>query len=256
MTFTGGVPPRSPSICFLPRERLCFVNPAHDGIMVPRKLIIGITSKVQPSGCKREYLIEQLAKKLSPDDFMFKIMGFGWDSIVEEMRRRGITVEYWRDFDYEEYRRLMPTLDYYLYVGQDEGSMGFVDALAAGVATIVTPQGFHLDAKDGITYSFNEFDELATIFDAISESRRCRVRAVEQWTWAEYARRHARIWEYLLRRKSGQPIPELWRPELAEVGIVEMPDKPSVILRRRVSSRLRRLRHKVSSRLHRWRVSR
>ena len=45
----------------LPREKLCFVNPGHDGEMRARRTIIGITSKVQPSGCKREGILLDLA---------------------------------------------------------------------------------------------------------------------------------------------------------------------------------------------------
>jgi len=63
------------------------------------------------------------------------------------MRKNFFEVEYHENFDYEVYKELIPTLDYYLYVGKDEGQMGFIDALAAGIPTIVTPQGFHLDER-------------------------------------------------------------------------------------------------------------
>ncbi len=62
-------------------------------------------------------------------------------------------------FDLERYWELMPTLDYYVYFGHDEGSMGFVDAIASGVETIVTPQGYHLDVEDGITHPIDTLDE-------------------------------------------------------------------------------------------------
>ena len=42
--------------------------------------------------------------------------------------------------------------------------MGFLDACAAGVKTIVTPQGYHLDAMRGITHGFKELPELVAIF--------------------------------------------------------------------------------------------
>lgn len=77
----------------LPRDRLCFINPATDGIMKPRRLAMGITSKVQPSGCKREGMLLELASKISPDDFEFRIMGGGWDAIVDQLRVQGFTIE-------------------------------------------------------------------------------------------------------------------------------------------------------------------
>lgn len=203
----------------LPRGRLCFVNPAHDGVMKPRKLLVGITSKVQPGGCKREDMLGQLANHISNADFRFSIMGAGWDVIVEAMRSHGIEVDYCDHFDRNAYERLIPNLDYYLYFGKDEGSMGFLDALAAGVTTIVTPQGFHLDTEGGIVHSFDELDELVKVFDSIAEKRGRLVKAVETWTWSEYARKHLVIWRYLLARDSGQTVPAELKGELRSLGV-------------------------------------
>ena len=189
----------------LPRDRLCFINPATDGIMEPRRFAIGITSKVQPSGCKREGMLTELATKISPDDFEFRIMGGGWDAIVDQLRAQGFTIEYLDRFDRERYRTLMPQLDYYLYFGEDEGSMGFVDALAAGVPTIVTPQGYHLDAAGGITHAFSTDDELAAVFAKIAAERRARVDAVAGWTWGEYARKHLLLWHWLVAKDKRDP---------------------------------------------------
>jgi hypothetical protein len=187
----------------LPRDRLCFINPATDGIMKPRRFAMGITSKVQPSGCKREQMLVELAAKISPDDFEFRIMGGGWDTIVDGLRERGFTVEYLDRFDRERYRTMMPQLDYYLYFGEDEGSMGFVDALAAGIPTIVTPQGYHLDAKGGITHAFSTADQLAAVFHEIAAVRQARVDAVSSWTWAEYARKHLALWQWIVAKNKG-----------------------------------------------------
>ncbi|MDD5584648.1 MAG: hypothetical protein PHV55_06310 [Candidatus Omnitrophica bacterium] len=198
----------------VPGEKLCYVNPAHDGVIKPRKIVVGITSKVQSSGCKREFLLTQLADRISPSDFKFKIMGSGWESSINALRQKGIEVDYYARFDYSKYCEIIPCLDYYLYFGQDEGSMGFVDALAAGIPTIVTPQGFHLDAPGGITYAFNEIEELEKIFLKIIEEKKNLARAVSSWTWHEYARKHLLIWKYLLRKKTGQTISEMLSREL------------------------------------------
>ena len=195
----------------LPREKLCFVNPGHDGEMRARRTIIGITSKVQPSGCKREGILLELAQRISPDEFQFCIMGAGWEEQVKTLRLAGFTVDHWNAFDRNEYLKLMPSLDYYLYLGMDEGSMGYMDALAAGVPTIVTTQGYHLDAPGGITHGWSQPDELIRIFEGISREKRLRQQAVANWTWPEYAKRHLAIWTYLLAQKTGQAIPaSLW----------------------------------------------
>jgi hypothetical protein len=208
----------------VPRHKLCYINPAHDDWVRPRKKLIGITSKVQPSGCKREEMLLELAGRIAADDFKFFIMGGGWSSIVDSLRKLGIEVDHYDRFDDKSYRQILPSLDYYLYFGQDEGSMGFLDALSAGVPTIVTPQGFHLDAINGITYPFNDLRELVKIFHEISEQTHRLRRSVQDWTWAEYARKHLVLWEYLLGRKSSQPVPGSQLEQLQTMSVAQQPE--------------------------------
>jgi hypothetical protein len=203
------------------RDRLCYVSPAHDGVIKPRKVTLGITSKVQPSGCKRENMLKEIADHISPADFDFIIMGTGWDEIISELRGKCIEVTYYDHFDYDLYCKLMPRLDYYVYFGQDEGSMGFLDAVAAGVPTIVTPQGFHLDVRGGITYAFNAVEDLAGILAEIAEKKKRLTNAVSSWTWSEYARKHLLIWDYLLRKKNSITIPFQLSRDLKSLGVAE-----------------------------------
>jgi hypothetical protein len=204
----------------VPRGKLCYINPAHDEVIKPRKIIVGITTRTYPDGCKREYLLAQLASRISLTDFKFKITGAGWDTIIDVLRQKGIEVDYVDHFDYAAYCELIPNLDYYLYLGQDEGSMGFIDALAAGIPTIVTPQGYHLDVPGGITYAFNDIEELEKIFLEIAGQKKKRMQAVSSWTWSEYARKHLLIWEYLLTKKNGKIISKTLNSELMELGVV------------------------------------
>lgn len=185
----------------LPREKLCYINPAHDSAMRPRRFVIGITSKVQPTGSKREDIVVKLAESLDGSLFEFVIMGAGWDMIVSQIQKKGLNVTYYSNFDYDKYVELIPGFDYYLYPGQDEGSMGFIDALAAGVKTIVTPQGFHLDAMHGISNGFNETEELLAVFKTISDERRRLIDSVSDWTWRDYAIKHLEIWKYMSDKK-------------------------------------------------------
>jgi hypothetical protein len=189
----------------LPRERLCYVHPAQDGVMRPRPLNIGITSRIYDDQRKKEQDFLALCRAIDPADFTFTIMGAGWDAIVEDMRRLGLAVDYHPEFNYPAYVRLVPLFDYFLYLGHDEGSMGFLDALAAGVKTIVTRQGFHLDVPDGISHGFSGFEELSGIFKGIAAERRKRVASVVPWTWERYARQHLAIWDYLLQGRNGRP---------------------------------------------------
>ncbi|HEX7705705.1 MAG TPA: hypothetical protein VF701_04515 [Thermoanaerobaculia bacterium] len=203
----------------IPRQQLCFVSPAHDSIIHPRKLRVGVTTRVYDDGCKREQMLANLAELLPKDQFAFTIMGSGWENVIDRMRRAGVEVEYIDHFDYDAYVELMPRLDYYLYTGMDEGSMGFVDAVAAAVPTIVTTQGFHLDVPGGITHGFQTLDELAGIFSSIASARRARAGAVGGWTWEENARKHALIWNLLACRREGRIVPSSFIPELEALGI-------------------------------------
>ncbi len=182
----------------VPAEKLAYINPAHDGRMPLKKFVIGIASQVKPDGCKREHLIAELASRISPKLFTFKIMGSGWEAVNRTLVDRGFELHYQREFDYNRYLEFIPSLDYYLYMGQDEGSMGFIDALAAGVKTIVTPQGFHLDAHGGIDHAFNTLEELVAVFDQIATDRIRLTESVTTWTWPDYAAKHLEIWKYMI----------------------------------------------------------
>src|SRR5262249_16226628 len=76
-------------------------------------------------------------------------------------------------------------------------SMGILDALNAGVETIVTQQGFHLDLEGGITHGFVDGSELFEIFRGLRDRRMRLLNAVKGLTWDEYARQHAVVWRCL-----------------------------------------------------------
>lgn len=124
-------------------------------------------------------------------------MGDGWSHIVSKLRKNGFETTYYKDFEPETYVSLMPRLDYYLYMGEDEGSMVFVDAVFCGVKTIATAQGFHIDAQNGLTHRFSSFDELVAIFQNIQNELQTRRNSVKDWTWRDYAIKHIELWEYL-----------------------------------------------------------
>lgn len=184
--------------CGCPREKLCYVNPAHDHIIKPRKYVVGMTYRINDDHRRRDELLIDIAANINKDMFRFVIMGSGWEVIVEKLEAMGIEVQYYNDFDYDIYTKIVPEFDFYLYYGYDEGNMGTLDALAAGVETIVTPQGFHLDAKNAITYPCEELDDFIQAFKEIENRRKNRVDSVETWTWEAYTKKHVEIWRYLL----------------------------------------------------------
>lgn len=183
----------------VPREKLCYINPAQDSVIKPKKYVLGITHKTHPvDHRKNENVLIDLCKALDPEYFMFKIMGAGWDEIVTSIKKMGFETVYYNNFEYEEYVKLMPSLDYYLYWGFDEGSMGYLDALRAGIETIVTPQGYHLDVKDGITYACRTIPEFKDVLLGLQEKRKKIIKSVDAWTWKNYVNKHLEVWNYLL----------------------------------------------------------
>ena len=185
------------------RESLCFVSPAHDGGIASRRICIGITSNLYSDGRKREHLLARLAAETDLSSFHFEIFGKGWGKTVAQLKAGGATVRLEEGTtdciaDYAEIQRSVPLFDYYLYPGLDEGSLGTLDALSAGVKTIVTPQGFHLDIHGGITHPFLTYEELRSVFAQLAVDRHARIASVSGWTWEAYARQHVKIWGALL----------------------------------------------------------
>ncbi len=100
-------------------------------------------------------------------------------------------VDYFAEFDYATHKKILETSDYNLYFGEDEGSMGLLDAKNAGLKIIAPNIGFNIDV--GVDYPFKNQEELNEIFKKLS------INPVEDWTWKKYAREHLKIWRKLLK---------------------------------------------------------
>lgn len=203
-------------------ESLYFINPAHDGLIEPRRIVIGITSRVYADGRKREALLREVAGHMNLSPFTFRIFGLGWEPTIETLREAGAQVEYFGesdDFrkDYEVLQAAIPHFDYYLYLGMDEGSLGTLDALAAGVPTIITPQGFHLDLPHGMTYPVVSGNDLLKVLTDLAAQRQLRINAVAGLTWGHYAQRHLALWRAITQ---GLPLPPL--PDAPEAHGIDL----------------------------------
>lgn len=180
------------------KNKLCYVNPAHDQLVEIKKYVVGLATRVYADGRKNESYLTSLANELNPKYFSFKLMGSGWDKQVDYLRKKGFDVIYFNSFIKEEYYPMISSLDYYLYMGKDEGQMGFIDALAAGIKTIVTPQGYHLDPEHAITHPFTTYKELLEIFLKIQQEKSSMVDSIPTWNWFDYTKKHVQLWRYIL----------------------------------------------------------
>ncbi len=202
-------------------DTLYYISPAHDGLISPRKIVIGVTTRVYPDGRKRETLLQEVARRIDLSAFEFRIFGRGWEPTIAVLEAAGAQVAYFAESDdyrkdYDTLREIVPTFDYYLYLGMDEGSLGTLDALACGVATIITPQGFHLDLPNGMTHPVVSAEDLARVLEEIAEPRRKRVASVSALTWAEYAHRHIDLWTAIVEERPLPPLPEITPDSTAE----------------------------------------
>lgn len=214
----------------VPPSKLTFVNPAHDGVIKKKKVTIGITCRVQEDGRKREIFLTKLSKDIDPELFKFKIMGENWQNQVDDLIANGFEVEYTPAFDYQQYTELIPTLDYYLYFGQDEGQMGFIDALYAGVNTIVTPQGYHLDAPNGIVHSYESYQDLLAVFNEITNQRKKLIDSIKTWNWMDYSKKHLKIWELILKLKNREIEQDDYEEKL--INLTPLENNENVVLNR------------------------
>ncbi len=206
----------------IPANRVCYINPAHDAVIRPKKYKIGITHRCYDTYDvrKRADALLDITEGINSDYFCFIIMGSGWERVIDKLRERGFEVQYYNQFEYDTYMNIMQEMDYFLYTGFDEGSMGYLDALAAGVGTIVTPQGFHLDANCKIDYPCRNVAQFRNAFLDLQKKRAEKIEAVQDWTWRNYVRKHMQIWDYILKRKN---LNELFRDQLRyEDGIYSM----------------------------------
>jgi hypothetical protein len=162
-----------------------------------KKIKILISTRLYPDGRKNEDYLIYCFKNLNPTYFALYIMGYGWSHITEKITQLGFEVNYFEDFQKETYTDLLIKCDYYLYMGFDEGSMGFTDAASVGLKTIVSRQGHHLDAPSSINYSFKDKDELYQIFKTLEIELSNSLNEVKNWTWENYAKKHLEIWEIL-----------------------------------------------------------
>ena len=182
-------------------NKLTYISPAHDFTVLPRKIRLFLSFNLYPDGRKNEEFLVQLPKDIDMSLFSIVIMGSGWEQVTEQMRANGLDVKLYKEFDKDIYNSIFKEIDYLLFMGHDEGSMSFLDAVAAGVDTIVTNQGYHLDIPGAITHGFNTYDELKAILKELGDQKKKKIDSIASWSWENYALDHIAIWNKLLMEK-------------------------------------------------------
>ena len=184
-------------------KKVFYVVPPHDNDQMLKKINFGIFSNLYTDGRKNEENFEKAFLKLDPDLFKLTIIGKGWHNIVKKLRENGIEVNHWNFFFRYIYINEFRKIDYLIYLGNDEGSMTFMDAIQLGVKTIMIPQGFQYDLKDLITYKLDKnlrnFDKILL---EILNSKKIFKKYKDILTWDNYVEKHLDIWKKIQKSKN------------------------------------------------------
>jgi hypothetical protein len=173
---------------------------------------------VQKDGRKNENWLVKLSKQMDLTNFEFHFFGSGWDEIGNSIRNaHGTVVQYRESGDFSrDYRIIiesLPNLDFWLYFGFDEGSMGSLDAYLAGLPLICTPQGFHLNLVDGIAFPVTCSGDLIEAFKTVDKDYLLEKSFDHFWTWKRYAENCLEIWQrnpsFVSRRNKRDELPDL-----------------------------------------------
>lgn len=180
--------------------RLRWVLPAVDELPPIRHIRIGLSGRVHEDGRKNEKWLIDVARTADLRPFVFSLFGRGWHPLANALRAAGAQtsiVEETEDFD-SDYAKIIESLqfvDYWMYLGLDEGAMGVLDASLAGVPLIATPQGFHLNLPNGIRYPVGSAEDLQGVLHDIGRPLVELQDLGEAWSWRRYALDHLAVWE-------------------------------------------------------------
>jgi len=194
----------------LDEKSISFVLPAVDRIPKHRTIKIGLSGRVYPDGRKNEKWLVHVSKIINLELFEFHFFGSGWENTAGKLKLANATVHLHQETesfetDHENILSSLPFLDFWMYLGFDEGSMGSLDAALAGVPLIATPQGFHLNLPHGIFKPVQNEKDLLEVMKDLSEKSVLGPKDILHWTWERYAAEHIKIWEGLYDFQGSQP---------------------------------------------------
>ena len=163
-----------------------------DLVETEQKMKIGLFSKCFDDGRKNEAWLVELAKKENLKDCEFIFIGTGWNRIRDELEAAGAEVKLYDGIqypypDYSEFPTFYRSLDLYLNLGFDEGSMGSLDAYVLGVKLLVSRQGFHNEFDRDADSFFSNYQEFSDKFIKNLEHHRSYQKAIKMWSWTNTA---------------------------------------------------------------------
>ena len=177
--------------------------PPHDDDLKLKKIHLGFFTNLYNDGRKKENIFIDSVKKIDPKLIKLSIIGKGWKTYVYDLKNYGYEIDYQRFFFRRCYLSKLKEIDFLLYLGCDEGSMSFLDAIQMGIKTIMIPQGFQKDLQQFITHKLNnDLSNLGDVFKKVIKNKSRFLKIRNELTWENYAEQHLRIWQLLLKNKN------------------------------------------------------
>jgi len=170
------------------KNKLSFIYHAHDG-MTRRPRIVSMVYNIYADGRQRSEIFVKMFKSLkNKKSVLFRVMGKGWMPILKPLAKHGLQIQYTDKFTIDLYQQYLNTSDYLFFTGDEDSlAQSIVDATNAGLRVISPPQnGIEVE------YPFTTQKELNNIFAKFD------INPVKDWTWANYAKKHLKIWQTLL----------------------------------------------------------
>ena len=179
-------------------KKIFYVLPPTDNDVNLKKVNFGIFTNLYNDGRKEENYFFNSFIKQDPNFFKLSIIGKGWKKYIKAFKERKIEVDFQRFFLRKLYLNKMSNLDYLIYLGNDEGSMSFLDAIQFGIKTIMIPQGFQSDLQEFITYKVDKnLQNFSDIISKIIEEKQKYIKIKKKLNWENYAFSHYEIWKNL-----------------------------------------------------------
>ena len=184
-------------------KKVYHVLPPHDNDQRIKKVNFGIFSNTYSDGRKNEKVLLDVFSTLDTDLFKITIIGKGWKKIVDGLRQKNVEVKYYNFFFRTIYIHEFNKIDYLIYLGNDEGSMTFMDAIQLGIKTIMIPQGFQYDLKELVTHHLKkDLSNLKKILVKILNNKKKFKKYKNNLTLENYANNHLKIWTEIKKKRN------------------------------------------------------
>jgi hypothetical protein len=184
------------------QANVSYALPGIDPYVEPRKIKIGTSGRIYKDGRKNEKWLLEACSKIDISPFHFNFFGNGWEEIGHKLLKFGASVTIVvENAEFEKERAQLieniKQMDFWMYLGQDEGSMGCLDAALIGIPLITTPQGFHLELPLGIKHEIESSKNLQNVLNLISFEYKELIKNRRNWTWNRFALDHLAIWNLI-----------------------------------------------------------